>query len=125
MPPSVLIVDDEKSICDNLAAFLEDEGMRAVVAHSGEEALEMVQQGFAVDVCIMDLRLPGMTGAQAILRIREQEPGIRFVVHTGSANDKVIDELQRTGLQDIQVFSKPVKDMGRMAQAIRSLWTAP
>jgi CheY-like chemotaxis protein len=122
-PPLVLIVDDEKAICDSLAAFLEDEGMRTAVAHSGEEALRRVTDGLAVDVCVMDLRLPGIDGAQAIRAIHERCPGVRFIVHTGSASDKVVAEVARTGLGDLPVLSKPVKDMGRFAQTIQALWT--
>ncbi len=120
----VLIVDDERAICDNLAAFLEDEGMRAEVAHSGEEAVQRVSDGLAVDVCVMDLRLPGINGAEAILAIRERSPQVRFIVHTGSASDKVVAELARTGLGDLPVFSKPVRDMSRFAETIQALWTA-
>jgi CheY-like chemotaxis protein len=122
--PSVLIVDDEEAIGDNLAAFLQDEGMRTIVAHSGEEAIALVRGGLAADVCIMDLRLPGISGTGAILAIREQQPGMHFIVHTGSASDRVIAELKRTGLQDIKAFSKPVHDMNLLAEAVNSLWTS-
>jgi CheY-like chemotaxis protein len=115
-------VDDEQAICDNLAAFLEDEGMRTTVAHSGEEALELILGGLPVDVCIMDMRLPGIDGTRAIAAIREQKPDVRFIVHTGSTSEKVASELRRTGLEDVQAFSKPVHDMRRLAEAINALW---
>jgi len=124
MGPLVLIVDDELSICDNLAAFLEDEGMRTEVAHSGEEAVQRVTDGLAVDVCVMDLRLPGINGAQAILEIHEREPRARFIVHTGSTSDKVLAELARTDVGRLPVFSKPLKDMTRISETVRALWTA-
>ena len=120
-PPTILIVDDEPAICDNLAAFLEDEGLRACVAHSGEEAVERISGGLSAQVCIMDLRLPGMTGTEAILAIRQLAPRTRFLVHTGSANDKVIAEFGRTGLRDIPVVHKPVRDMTRLADAINAM----
>ena len=121
MDPSVLIVDDERAICDNLAAFLEDEGLQPQMVHTGEEAVRLVSEGLKVKVCIMDLRLPGMTGTQTILAIRELSPDTRFLVHTGSANDKVIEELSRTGLRDVPVFNKPVRDMARFTNAIAEL----
>lgn len=124
MPPSVLIVDDEPAICDNLAAFLEDEGMRAEVAHSGEQAVDLISGGLAVDVCIMDLRLPGMNGAQTILALRHLAPGLRFIVHTGSASDKVAAQLSRNGLESVPVFNKPVQDMAQFAAAVTAMWAA-
>jgi CheY-like chemotaxis protein len=124
MAPSVLIVDDEEAIGDNLAAFLQDEGMRTTVAHSGEEAIALVRGGLAADVCIMDLRLPGISGTGAIQAIRAQQPRMGFIVHTGSASDRVIAELKRTGLENIETFSKPVHDMNRLVEAVNALWTS-
>jgi CheY-like chemotaxis protein len=124
IPPTILIVDDEPAICDNLAAFLEDEGLLPLVAHSGEEAIQRVTDGLVANVCVMDLRLPGMTGTETILAIRRLAPQTRFLVHTGSANDKVIAELARTGLKDVPVFHKPVRDMTQLAEAINSMATA-
>ncbi len=123
MAPRVLIVDDEHAICENLVAFLEDEGLPAEVAHSGEEAIAKVSDGLAVDVRIMDLRLPGMDGAETILAIRKIAPDVRFIVHTGSATDKVFAGLVLTGLSEVPVLSKPVKDMALFAQTIDALWT--
>lgn len=124
MPQSVLIVDDETAICENLSAFLEDEGMRTAVAHSGEQALEMIADGLQVDICIMDLRLPGMNGTEAILAIRTLRPGLAFVVHTGSAIEQVATELRRSGLAEIVVFNKPLDDMARLAATLDRLCTA-
>lgn len=121
MGPTVLVVDDEATICDNVVAFLEDEGMRVHTAQSGESAVGQVAAGLAVQVCIMDLRLPSMTGIEAILDIRRLDPQVRFIIHSGSAHEAVITELRRAGLDATQVFKKPVEDMAQMARAVRSL----
>jgi CheY-like chemotaxis protein len=72
----------------------------------------------------MDLRLPGISGTGAIKAIRAQRPDMGFIVHTGSASDRVVAELKRTGLEDIEAFSKPVHDMARLAEAVNALWTS-
>jgi len=118
MGPIVLVVDDETGIADNLAVFLEDEGMQVHVAHSGEDAVRRIGEGLPVQVCIMDLRLPGMNGAETIQAIRRIVPDARFIVHTGSARETVMLDLRRYGLQDLPVFKKPVEDMAALARAI-------
>jgi CheY-like chemotaxis protein len=121
MAPAVLVVDDEVAICEGLAAFLEDEGMRVHTAHSGEEALSLLATDLPVQVCIIDLRLPGMNGTEAIVEIQRRAPDVRFVIHTGSAPDAVLRELGRVGLQATPIFKKPVCDLTEIAHIVRTL----
>jgi len=121
MTPTVLIVDDEAPICDNLSAYLEDDDLRVQVAHSGEEALRLVEAGLEVQVCIMDLRLPGMDGNQAALALHRLDPGIRFLIHTGSTDFTPSPDLAHIGITPEHLFNKPVVDMSRLVRAVRLL----
>jgi CheY-like chemotaxis protein len=121
MAPTVLVVDDEKAICEGLAAYLEDEGMRVHAACSGEDAIDRVGAGLPVHVCIVDLRLPDMNGTQAILEIQRLAPEARFIIHTGSAEEAVITALCRVGLETTPVFRKPLHDMTEMVRTIHGL----
>jgi two-component system, OmpR family, response regulator len=125
MAPTVLIVDDEAPICDNLAAYLEDDDLRVQVAHSGEEALRLVEAGLEVQVCIMDLRLPGMDGNQAALALHRIAPGIRFLIHTGSTDFTPSPALAGIGVTTAHLFSKPVADMSQLVRAVHLLCLAP
>jgi CheY-like chemotaxis protein len=124
MAPVILVVDDEVAIGTNLAAYLEDEGMDVHVVESGEEALRRIHAGLEVDVCIMDIRLPGINGNETVMAIHRLTPGIRFLIHTGSTNYSIPEALQRIGVTEVQVFYKPVVDMAKLAQAVRTLGTA-
>lgn len=117
----VLIVDDESLISNGLKVFLEDEGLNAETAASGEEAVAMLQQGRDYDVCIMDMRLPGMDGNETIRAIHDINPEIRFIVHTGSVNYLVPDDLKHLGIQEEHLFHKPLADMALIAKAIKTL----
>jgi two-component system, NtrC family, nitrogen regulation response regulator NtrX len=65
----ILIVDDEQSIRNTLAKILEDEGHRAAVAESGEEALAAAAKD-DFDLIILDLWLPGVDGMTVLERLR-------------------------------------------------------
>ena len=121
MASRILVVDDEPAICDNLAAFLEDEGMQVHTACSGEEALSRISAGLDVQVCIMDLRLTDMSGTEAILEIHRLAPQVRFVIHSGSAHDSVLTKLREVGLGATPVFKKPVNNMAELAQTVSAL----
>lgn len=120
MTTRVLIVDDEYLITTSLQAFLEDEGFAVASATSAEEAIEILKEDMKFDVCIMDIRLPGMDGNSAMLSIHEMCPEMRFIVHTGSVNYIVPGDLNSSGISVNHLFKKPLTDMGLVADAIRS-----
>ncbi len=117
----VLVVDDEWLVAENLEAYLEDEGMRVTSVGSAEDAMKLVEKGLHWDVCIMDLRLPGMDGRAAIHILHRLRPEMRFIIHTGSATFAVSSEMRDMGIADIQLFKKPVVDMEALADTVRSL----
>ena len=121
MAPTVLIVDDEVSICENLKDYLEDDGLGVRIAHSGEEALRLVEAGLEVQVCILDLRLPGMDGNETAIALHRAAPGIRFLIHTGSTDFTPSPDLAHIGITPEHLFNKPVADMSRLVQVVRLL----
>jgi two-component system, NarL family, response regulator len=87
----VLIVDDHSVVRFGLAAIisLQTDMTVAGEAASGEEACAFCRDR-AVDVVMMDLRLPGLSGVEAIRAIREMRPAARFIVLTTYEGDEDI-----------------------------------
>src|ERR1044071_8191094 len=72
--PTVLVVDDEKNIRLTLEMVLAGAGYGVVQAPSAEEALETLKKpNRPVDLAILDLKLPGMDGLQALEQIRKDD----------------------------------------------------
>ncbi|MEN8180360.1 MAG: response regulator [Pseudomonadota bacterium] len=120
----VLVVDDEPGVASTLQAYMEDEGIEVLTAGSGEEALELVNNGAAFDVCIMDLRLPGMDGDAAILNLHRLRPKLKYLIHTGTAGYEVSDDLRGIGVENLHIFKKPLPDMAPLVAAVRTLVAA-
>src|SRR5271165_4824568 len=78
----ILVVDDEKSICELLEITFRKEGHRVEVAHSVEGAKRKLQGSF-YDVIISDVRMPGETGVELLRFAREVAPDAYFVLITG------------------------------------------
>lgn len=113
----VLVVDDEIMIRVNLMAYLEDEGFDVQCAESGEDALELLRsQRF--DVGIIDMRLPGMDGNAFILRAHALDAHMRFIIHTGSTEYSLPNELIELGLNSRDVLLKPIADMNILVEAV-------
>jgi len=119
--PRVLVVDDEPFIVTGLRTFLEDEGMHVDSAGSGEEAVDIVRNDSGIDVCIMDMRLPGMNGDTTIRTLYEICPDLRFIIHTGSADYSIPDDLRAIGINERQLFAKPLLDMMPLAETVAAL----
>ncbi|HVU90238.1 MAG TPA: sigma-54 dependent transcriptional regulator [Pirellulales bacterium] len=77
----ILIVDDEESICWALRRLLTESGHRVTVASSAEEAFEHVGRD-APHLMMLDIRLPGMDGLEALDRLRRLLPDLPIVIMT-------------------------------------------
>ena len=121
MGARVLVVDDEPLIVTGLRVFLEDEGMQVDSAGSGEEAVEIVRNDSCFDVCIMDMRLPGMNGDTTIRALHEICPDLKFIIHTGSADYSIPDDLRALGIDANLFFAKPLLDMQPLAEMVSAL----
>lgn len=79
---SILIVDDDQTIRDLFRDILEDAGHHVVTAGSGAEALEYIKaKDFAL--VFLDLKMPGMNGADVLRKIRTIDPELPVTIITG------------------------------------------
>jgi DNA-binding NtrC family response regulator len=117
----VLIVDDESSIRESLAEFLRDFGMLAETATNAEEALDLLAEK-PFELLIADLRLPGMTGDVMIPKAHQLQPNLQFLIHTGSIDYRLSNELVALGLTPTQVILKPLSDLTILLDKIEALF---
>src|SRR5229473_8207613 len=78
----VLVVDDEEDIRRMLRQVLERERHAVTEAADGEKALEQLEQQ-RFDVVLLDIRLPGMSGLDALAQIRDRAPETAVIMVTG------------------------------------------
>jgi DNA-binding NtrC family response regulator len=96
--PSVLVVDDEVQFVETLIKRLDKRGVRVRPAHSGQEALDALDDGGAkkTDVVVLDVKMPGMDGLETLAAIKERHPLIEVVMLTGHATvESAIDGMKR------------------------------
>lgn len=106
--PRVFIVEDEPMVRDQLFYYLEDfEEFRLASAGTGEDALRQLVEEPA-DVCVVDLRMPGMNGVDFIRAAKARALCRCFIVHTGIVDKALENELSELGLMEQDVFLKPV-----------------
>jgi DNA-binding NtrC family response regulator len=102
--PHLLLVDDEESLRSVVAERLTGEGFEVTQAADGESALKALD-GFAFDVIVSDLRLPGVDGRQVIDAALTRYPGIVAIVVTGYGTVKDAVDVIKRGAADF--IAKP------------------
>ena len=118
-PRHFLILDDEESIRQSIAAYMEDEGYIVFQAASGEEAIEIVRDNH-IDEAVVDIRLPGMDGNSFMIEARKILPDIKFVVHTGSADYIPPEAVRALGVSSSNILIKPANDLKVIYDALKS-----
>src|SRR5262245_45079233 len=103
--PKVLVVDDEKGILSTLSRVLDLEGFEPLVAGSAEIALEKLERQ-AVDLVLLDVRLPGMDGLELLKRLRGERPELPVLMMSGQASIQDAVDATRLGARDF--IQKPL-----------------
>ncbi len=102
---SLLVIDDDRDFAEGLAEVLELDGYRVDIAVTGEAGIEAAAE---VDygTALIDIGLPGLSGVETLLRIKEVRPGTRCFLLTGYSADHVGRQGIAAGAVDI--LTKPV-----------------
>jgi CheY-like chemotaxis protein len=93
MRQKILLVDDDPSILKVTKLRLEHEGYEVLIAHDGEEALAQAAPGRAIDLVLLDLKMPKVNGVEVCQRLKAdpRTASIPIVLFTGS--ESLLDRL--------------------------------
>ena len=102
---TILVVDDEESICRSLAGILSDEGYRVLTVGSGEEALKVIEEELP-DLVLLDIWLPGIDGIETLKVIKRDYPQMQVVIMSGHGTIETAVKATKLGAFDF--LEKPL-----------------
>lgn len=105
MKETILIVDDEESICQSLKAILSDEGHNILVATSGEEALKIMEEDMP-RLILLDIWLPGIDGLETLEQIKSLYPNVIVIMMSGHGTIETAVKATKLGAFDF--IEKPL-----------------
>jgi two-component system response regulator DesR len=113
----LLLAEDQAMVREALAALLGLEGDIEVVAQvsRGDEVVDAAKSA-AVDVALLDIEMPGMTGIDAAARLREANPGCRIVILTTFGRPGYLRRAMESGADAFLVKDAPA---AQLADAVR------
>lgn len=98
LPLNILIADDHQMITDGLTQILKSE--KAIgqihIAKNGKEAIDIALKE-AIDIIIMDINMPVLSGAEATKLIKTERPAIRIIVVSMLGEAVVVNKLLKSG----------------------------
>ncbi len=102
---TILVVDDDRQMVKTLSAVLQLHGWATKPAFSGEEAIRLVEQ-HRFKAVLMDVRMPGINGVEALRAIRRSQPLTPVILMTAYAAHDLLEQAERDGA--LMVLSKPI-----------------
>ena len=95
----LLVADDHNIVRDGIVSLLQSEGSFVVIATAGNgyEVMDIVSKR-DIDVCLLDINMPGLDGMETAKLIREKKPGIKIIMLTTYNDKEIISELIHIGV---------------------------
>lgn len=117
----VLVVDDHPPMRIGLVALIKSQPGMDVVAEAsdGEEAIE-VYDDVLPDVVLMDLRMPGIGGVEAILAIRKKHPDARVIVLSTYDWDEDIHRAIQSGAKSYLLKDMPIEEIASTVRSVHA-----
>ena len=104
---NVLVVDDEKTICDLLSKFLKTLGYNVLTSEDGLQAVAQFKKNSdKIDLVVMDINMPKMNGSTATMEIKKLNPDCPVILITGYSEKEVIKSAYKYGAS--AVIEKPI-----------------
>ena len=114
----VLLVDDDPSVLQGTERLLVKLGHRVVCAKGGEEALKVLSNDTAFDLVLLDLSMPGMTGRELLVHLRESYRDLKVIVCSGYSDDAI--EMLDSSLPPDAFLAKPFR-MDQLSEVIQTV----
>jgi signal transduction histidine kinase/CheY-like chemotaxis protein len=96
---TILVVDDDKDVRPLAASFLESLGYQVVTADGGQAAVQVAATGAKIDLVLIDIAMPEITGVEAMEAILKKRPGIPCLYMTGYVGSTKLDPSEQRVLK--------------------------
>jgi CheY-like chemotaxis protein len=96
----IMIVDDDDFLVNMYVTKFNNSGIAVEACKSGNDLLEKIKAGTQIDLILLDIVIPGMTGVETLAKMRKEKIGenIPVVMLTNQSDEKDISEAKKLGI---------------------------
>ena len=118
--PFIMLVDDEVPFVETMAKRLAARNIETITAFSAEEGLEKLTKNKNLDVIVLDVKMPGMDGIEALKEIKKASPLIEVIMLTGNATIESAIDAMKLGAYDFLMKPFDIEELvGKVKAAVR------
>ncbi|MFH1062171.1 MAG: response regulator [Candidatus Omnitrophota bacterium] len=115
----ILAVDDEIAISSILDKFLTKCGYQVIVANGGEQAIKIISEHKDIDLMVLDIKMPGVSGVDVLHVLRKLNNNIPVIILSGSIGiQENVEILNDLGYDEERVLYKPI-DLNELLMRIK------
>lgn len=116
---TVLVVDDDPSVCESASLLLKAYGYVVIMSNSAAEAVGRIKEG-QIDIVLTDIKMPEVSGIQLLEKISEIQPGIPVILMTAYGNlDMAVDAIKKGAFDFLIKPFRPEQLIYAVEKAIR------
>jgi CheY-like chemotaxis protein len=120
MLENILLIDDDWWVLDSARCFLQHVGYEVTTACTGKEGISLIDSGYAYDLVVTDIRLPGISGNELAKQIRNSDCPHLPIVAISGFHDDVEQDLFDSILQkpfELKILAKTIKMLIKKAES--------
>lgn len=96
---TILVIDDDEAIRTNATGMLSKLGYNCMTAENGDSGLEIYSEHYQeIDAIILDMVMPGISGKEVYIRLREFNPKVKILLSSGFYNDQRVTDVISMGV---------------------------
>ena len=115
---TILIIDDDPSVCASMALILEPD-YRAIISNNAIDGLEQLKKVPEILLVLLDIRMPIMDGFTALPEIKKIRPDVKISIVTAGRPDTIQEKIEEMGVHDYIIKPFGVQDfLSRIEQLI-------
>ncbi|MDP8259705.1 MAG: response regulator [Candidatus Gygaella obscura] len=113
----ILVVDDEKDVCDFIQNYFRKRKIDAVIANSGSQALVMFTS-CKPDLVLLDIKMPGLDGLHVLESIKKDVPEAKVMMLSGEENEETINRAKQLGAIDFIRKPLELKELAKVVSLL-------
>lgn len=116
---TILVVEDEPNMLRLLERVLSQRGYQVLTAADGEEAIEVHRsRKDAIDIVLLDLGLPTISGQDVLVKLKTENPDVKIVIATGYLEPDLSSEIERAGVRHFIHKPYNLDDVVKIIQSV-------